>query len=50
MRGKNKKEFLVMMNVSFFFFKCEGVFFFFLNSNEDSGARFWVHFKMKPKF
>jgi hypothetical protein len=35
----------------FLFFKREGVFFFFfLNSNEDSGAKFWVHFKMKPKF
>jgi hypothetical protein len=32
----------------FFFFKREG--FFFFNSNEDSGAKFWVHFKMKPKF
>ena len=40
MRGKKKKEFSVMVNVSIFFF----------NSNEDSGAKFWVHFKMKPKF
>ena len=24
--------------------------YFFFNSNEDSGAKFWVHFKMKPKF
>jgi hypothetical protein len=49
MRGKNKKkEFSVMMNVSFFFLNVR-VFFFF-NSNEDSGAKFWVHFKMKPKF
>ena len=23
---------------------------FFFNSNEDSGAKFWIHFKMKPKF
>jgi hypothetical protein len=48
MRGKKKKEFSVMVNVSIFFFKGEG--FFFFNSNEDSGAKFWVHFKMKPKF
>ena len=43
-----------------FIFKCDGFFFFiffffylfifFFNSNEDSGAKFWVHFKMKPKF
>ena len=25
-------------------------FFFFFNSNGDSGANFWVHFKMDPKF
>ena len=31
--------------------ECE-YFFCFLkkNSNEDNGAKFWVHFKMKPKF
>ena len=35
----------------FFFFKRVGFFYFlFFNSNEDSGAKFWVHFKMKPKF
>jgi hypothetical protein len=25
-------------------------FFFFFNSNGDSGANFWVPFKMDPKF
>ena len=34
----------------FFFFLNVRVFFIFFNSNEDSGAKFWVHFKMKPKF
>ena len=28
----------------------EYLFIYFFNSNEDSGAKFWVHFKMKPKF
>ena len=36
--GKKKKEKLNMM------------IFFFFNSNEDSGANFWVPFKMDPKF
>ena len=36
--------------------KEEGIFnygeceYFFFNSSGDSGAKFWVHFKMKPKF
>jgi hypothetical protein len=41
--GKKKKE---KLNVMILFFYV----IFFLNSNEDSGANFWVPFKMDPKF
>jgi hypothetical protein len=47
MRGKKKRG---KIKRDDFIFKHDFFFFFFLNSNEDSGAKFWVHFKMKPKF
>ena len=46
MRGEKKKK--EKLNVMILFLNVMG--FFFFNSNEDSGAKFWVHFKMKPKF
>jgi hypothetical protein len=43
MRGKKEKEGKIKRDD--FIFKL-----FFFNSNEDSGANFWVPFKMDPKF
>ena len=48
MRKKKKKEGKIKCDD--FIFKRDGFFFFFFNSNKDSGADFWVTFKMDPKF
>jgi hypothetical protein len=46
--GKKKKKENIKRDD--FIFKRDGFFLFFFNSNEDSGANFWVPFIMDPKF